>query len=92
MASHGNVTIPAATWTQITADDATKATFFNLGQFPVFIEGRTSASAPTTITGVPYNALEGERGVNMTDLFPGIAAVRLYAYSHAPTVVFISHD
>lgn len=92
MAAHGNVTVPAATWTQLTSDDATTVTFFNLGANPIYIEGTTSAVAPTTMTGVVYPSLAGERGVSLSSLFPGIAAVRLYAYSHIPATVFISHD
>jgi hypothetical protein len=95
MASNTDVSVATGAWTQLTADDATRITVQNKGQtHPIFIKGTTSASAPTDLTGAiripPGQAILGEY---LTTLWPGIAAVRVYAFTGGETVsAAVSHD
>ena len=50
------------------------------------------ASAPTDDDGaVRYNPGQGERNVSLSDLFPGVAATRVYAYAPSGAEVMVSH-
>ena len=92
MAQNTTVAIPEKTWTQLTDADVTSATFANKSDYSIFIAGTTSASAPTDLDGsIKYYPNQGEPNTALSDLFPGIAAVRLYAYAPNGASVFISH-
>jgi hypothetical protein len=93
MAQHTTVAVPAEVWTQLTNGDATAVTFQNRGGLDVYIAATTNTTAPTSLdTALVYGGGQGERGVDIADLFPGLAgADRLWAYSPAAARVFISH-
>ena len=93
MAQNTTITVPAATWTQLTDADITSITFQNVGSNHIVIKATTDATAPTTTTGgFRYNPGQGERNVALSDLFPGIAARdRLWCYSTDATSVVVSH-
>tara|TARA_R110000868_G_scaffold186079_2_gene428279 strand:- start:335 stop:619 length:285 start_codon:yes stop_codon:yes gene_type:complete len=93
MAQNTTITVPAATWTQLTDADITSITFQNVGSNHIVIKATTDATAPTTTTGgFRYNPGQGERNVALSDLFPGIAARdRLWCYSIDSTSVVVSH-
>lgn len=92
MAQNTDVTLPIATWTQLTDADVTAITFQNKSGNYIFVKGTTSASAPTDGDGaVRYNPGQGERDVFLSELFPGIAAVRVYAYAPTGAEVMVSH-
>jgi len=58
----------------------------------VLIKGTTSASAPTDADGaIRDNPGQGELNTLMGDLFPGITAVRLYAYAPEGASLMVSH-
>lgn len=92
MAQNATITVPANTWTQLTDADISSITFQNVSGFHVFVKGTTGATAPTDETGsIRYNPGQGERNVSLSDLFPGIAAVRVWAYTENGSQVMVSH-
>ena len=92
MAQQTDITVPAATWTQVTDANVTSITFQVRGHGPIYIKGTTSAVAPTDTTGaIVYVSGQGEVNKAMGDLFPGIAAVRVYAYSERVAIVSVGH-
>ena len=92
MAQNTDVFIPIGVWTQLTDADVTSITFQNkLGNY-IFVKGTVGAVAPTDENGaIRYNPGQGERNVSLSDLFPGVAATRVYAYSPSGSQVFVSH-
>lgn len=92
MAQNTTITLTANTWTQLTDADVTSITFQNTGGQFMLVKGTTGATAPTDTTGaVRYNPGQGERNVTLSDLFPGIAAVRLWALCDSAVGVVVSH-
>ena len=93
MAQNTTKTIPTGVWTQLTDANVTAITFqVRPTAFGVFIKGTTGATAPTNTDGAIYYPPNfGEANVSLADLFPGIAAVRVWALSDAPSLVMVSH-
>lgn len=92
MAQNTTLIIPAKTWTQLTNADVTSITFQNTAGYHILIKGATSASTPTNDDGaLRYNPGQGERDVFLSELFPGISAVRVYAYAPTGAEVMVSH-
>ena len=92
MAQNTNISVPAATWTQLTDADVTAITFQNKSGNFILVKGTTSASAPTDLDGaIRYNPGQGELNTALSDMFPGISAVRLYAYAPEGASVMVSH-
>ena len=93
MPQNTTISVPAATWTQLTDADITSITFQNVGSNHVIVKATTDGTAPTTTTGsFRYNPGQGERNVELSDLFPGIASRdRLWCYSTDGSSVVVSH-
>lgn len=92
MAQNTDIVLTANTWTQLTDADVTSITFQNKGIYHILVAGTTGASAPTNDNGsIRYNRGQGERNVALTDLFAGIAAKRVWAFSHKSLEVMVSH-
>ena len=93
MAQNTTVSIPAATWTQLTDADVSLITFQNVGSNHIVIKATTDTSAPTTTDGgFRYNPGQGEKNVGLAELFSGISgADRLWVYSTDGTSVVVSH-
>ena len=93
MAQNTTISVPAGTWTQITDADVSAITFqVRPSAFGVFISGTADTTAPTTTSGaIYYSPNQGEANVSLADLFPGISAVRVWAFADAPASVFVSH-
>lgn len=96
MSQNTDIVLTAGSWTQLTNADVTSITFQNRSSDFILIKGTTGASAPTDDDGaIRYNPGQGERDVFLSELFPGIAAVRVYAYApanaKASPVVMVSH-
>lgn len=92
MARNDTVTLTAATWTQLTNADATAVTFSNLGEYDVLIKGTADATQPTDSEGAFTLApAQGLKNQLLTELFPGLTAVRLWAYSKEAVDVSIHH-
>lgn len=93
MAQNDTVSVPAATWTQLTDADVTTITFQNRSLVPVNIKLTADTTAPTSLDGAfRYNPGQGERNVLLSDLAPGVAnAARVWAYSEQPAVIVVSH-
>lgn len=92
MAQNTTTTLAAQTWTQLTDADVTNITFQNISGYHVMVKGTTSAVAPTDDAGaIRYNPGQGERNISLSDLFPGIAAVRVYAYAPDGAEIMVSH-
>ena len=92
MSQNTTITLTAGAWTQLTDANVTNITFQNTGGYHVLVKGTTDATAPTDTTGaVRYNPGQGERNVALSDLFPGISAVRLWALCDQAVGVVVSH-
>ena len=92
MAQNTTITLTPETWTQLTDADVSSITFQNTGGYHILIKGTTDATAPTNAAGaIRANPGQGELNVLMADLFPGIAAKRLWAFSSQAVGVFVSH-
>lgn len=93
MAQNLTLTIPAATWTQLTDADITALTFQNVGGNHILIKATTDGTAPTNFSAaIRYNPGQGERNVSLADLFPGLAARdRVWAWAENTTPIFVSH-
>jgi hypothetical protein len=92
MAQNTTITLTAGAWTQLTDADISSITFQNTGGYHMLVKGTATATAPTDATGaIRYNPGQGERNVSLSDLFPGISAARVYAYSDDAVSVMVSH-
>ena len=96
MAQNTDILLTAGSWTQLTDANVTSITFQNRSSDFILIKGTTSAVAPVNDDGaIRYNPGQGERNALLSDLFPGIAAVRVYGYAPANAtaspVVIVSH-
>lgn len=92
MAQNTTITVPQSAWVQLTDADVTAITFQIVGGWPVSIKGTTDATEPTNLDGaLTYVQGQGERNVSLSDLFPGIAAVRVWAYTENGSQVMVSH-
>lgn len=93
MAQNTVKTLTADTWTQLTDADVTALTFMVRQGTQVYIAGTVGAVAPSDLnSAIPYAGGQGERNASLSDLFPGIAATRVYAYPiDEPAQVFVSH-
>jgi hypothetical protein len=93
MPRNTKVTLLPGVWTQLTDANVTSITFQNQGGDSVLVAGTVGATPPTTLdTAIKYGPGLGEANAALADLFPGIAATRVYAYSaHGGQQVFVSH-
>lgn len=92
MAQNTDVVLPVATWTQLTNANVTTITFQNKSGSHILVKGTTGATAPTDDDGaIRYNPGQGELNTALSDLFPGISAVRVYAYAPNGAEVLVSH-
>lgn len=92
MAQNTDVILPIAVWTQLTDANVTSITFQNKSGNYILVKGTAGATAPTDDDGaVRYNPGQGERNVLLSDLFPGIAATRVYCYAPTGAEVMVSH-
>jgi hypothetical protein len=92
MSQNTTITLTPNVWTQLTSGNVSSITFQNRAGYPMFVKGTTDTTAPTDATGaIRYNPGQGEINALMQDLFPGIAAVRLWALSAEANDVMVSH-
>lgn len=92
MAQNTNVTLTADDWTQLTDANITTITFQNKGTYHILVKGTTDATKPTNEDGaIRYNPGQGELNAALADLFPGISAVRVWAYADKSLDVMVSH-
>jgi hypothetical protein len=94
MARNADVTLTAATWTQLTADDATVVAVQNKSGYEVIVMATTSASAPSASARDGYVVRPFADGLyTLATAFPGLTSpVRMYAYCEYGVPVFVSHD
>jgi hypothetical protein len=92
MAQNTDKVIPAGVWTELTDANVSSITFQNKSGDYILVKGTTNTTAPTDDDGaIRYNAGQGERNSRLTDLFPGISAVRVFAYAIRGATVMVSH-
>jgi len=94
MARNETLTLTAGKWNEITNADVNSITFQNVSPYPIFVTATTGAAPSTTEAdgAVRYNPGQGERNVNLADLFPGVSAAdRVYVTSEGKATVFVSH-
>lgn len=97
MARNTTVVIPEAEWAQLTNADVTRITFQN--QTPgqtIYVAGTSDATEPSSTDGaIVYGPGEGEANTQLLNLFPGLSAVRVWAYNDfqgsGSVKVFVSH-
>lgn len=91
-ARNTTLTLTAGTWLQLTDNNVTSITFQNKSGVDIWVAGTTSASAPSNrLSAVRYGPGQGERNAFLSDLFPGITAVRVYAIADSNGEVYVSH-
>ena len=81
-------------WTMVTDANVTAITFQNVNAYAIQVIGTNGTTTPTATGGINYNPGQGERAVDMADLFPGVSgANRLWARvpGIAAGLVFVSH-
>lgn len=89
MATHTTVSVAEKTWTLLnTGGAATGAVSIFPTNGTVWIKGTATASAPTDLTGAFWLSQTPSAIINTTlaELFPGMAAQHLYAYSDYGTI------
>ena len=92
MPQNTTISVPAGTWTQITDADVTSITFQVEGNARAYVKGTADATAPTdTIGAIRYSPGQGELNTELSDLFPGIAAARVWVFATSNIEVFVSH-
>ena len=92
MARNTTLTVAANTWTQLTANDVQAITFQVEGNARAYIKGTTGTTAPTDLLGsARYSPGQGELNVALSELFPGINAVRVWVFAESNMAVFVSH-
>jgi hypothetical protein len=92
MPQNTDIVLPKETWTLLTDANVTQITFQNRGAYYILVKGTTNTTAPTDDNGsVRYNPGQGELNTLLADLFPGIAAVRLWAWAPKSLEVMVSH-
>jgi len=96
-AKNGPEEVNPYTWTELTDNDITAATWQVQGAYDVRIQATASQVAPTSLEdGLIYGVKQTKQGEvssrTLAELFPGVVGVRLYALSlGGSTKVFISH-
>ena len=92
MARNTTLNLTAETWTELTGGDVASLTFQNKGGHHILVKGGATAALPTDADGaLRYNPGQGERNARLSDLFPGLAAVRVFAYCDFGVPVVVSH-
>ena len=92
MARNTTVEAPAGAWVELTNANASSITFQNVAAHHVMIKGGATSTLPTDLDGaLRYNPGQGERNVSLSDLFPGISAVRVFAFAESGAAVAVSH-
>lgn len=93
MPQNTTINVLANTWTRLTDANVTAATFRNVGEFDIWVQGTVGASAPTGgPAGIEYEPAAGETNRALADLYPGVTGVNnLYVFSRSNTSVFISN-
>jgi hypothetical protein len=92
MAQNTNIYLTPGVWTELTDASVSSITFQNRTAYPMLVKGTAGTSAPTNDEGaIRYNAGQGELNTLMIDLFPGISAVRVWAFSEKSNTVMVSH-
>jgi hypothetical protein len=92
MAQNTDIVLTANDWTLLTDGDVSRITFQNRGEYHILIKGTINTTKPTNDDGsVRYNPGQGELNTLLSDLFPGITAVRVWAFSPKKLEVMVSH-
>lgn len=92
MGQNTTLSIAANTWTQLTDANVASITFQNVGSNFMLVKATSDDTAPTDTNGaLRYNPGQGERNAFLSDLFPGITGVRVWARSPDATQVVVSH-
>lgn len=92
MAQNTEIALPRDTWVLLTDADVTSLTFQVFGSGPIYVAGAASATAPTDFTtSLVYRSGQGEINKTMADMYPGITAVRVYAYCGHNGRAIVSH-
>jgi len=94
MAKNETLTLTAGVWNEITDADISSITFQNISPYPAFVTATSGATPSSTDPedAIRYNPGQGERNVQLADLFPGVAgANRVFVYSNGVATVFVSH-
>jgi len=94
MAANTTTTIPAATWTMITASDVTAVSVQNQSVRVIHLKATVGTTAPTDTLGSriipPYGSFTAQ--YLLSEIFPGVAgANRVWAYADAAANLAYSH-
>ena len=85
-------TLASGAWVEITANDITAVTLQNRGPFPLLVVGTVGQVAPTDdAAAIEIEAGAGWQNELLSEIWPGIAATRIYVKSTGGNRVMISH-
>lgn len=91
MPRHEQLPLTDGQWVQITNADVTEISFQLIEGSQVTIAGTSGATQPTAGCW-RYSAGQGERNAALADLFPGVAATRVWAQMiGGPGRIMVSH-
>ena len=92
MAQNTTLTVPANTWTLITSNDVSALTFHNQSYYMLQVKGTAGATPPANFdASIEYEAGQGEINASLAELWPGIAATRVYVFCTNICKVMVSH-
>lgn len=93
MPSQTTITLPAGVWTQLTSADVTAIRVQNLSGDYMSIMGTAGAVAPSSRLGeiVLFPGSGIDASTTLAQLFPGVAATRVYALSVGGGSASVSH-
>ena len=94
MPQNATVSIPGATWTQITNSDVSALRVQVFGEVAVHLMATAGAAAPASLAGslrIPGGGIVAA-DLTLAQLFPGVSgANRVYAWCQTPASLSVSH-
>jgi len=93
MARNTTLTLPAATWTQLTNGDVTNISFENQSDDYLFVAFTAGESAPSSTDGaIRYRPNYGADNMTLANTFSGVTGgTRVYGYIENGGRVWVSH-
>ena len=94
MPQNTTISIPPQTWVLLTETDSPTMSFQILQSLSgVHLKGAVGETTPADIAGsFVYNQQEGEYGITLAEMFPGLSATRLYVWSQTQASIMVSES
>lgn len=92
MPRHETIDVLEDDWTELSNADISSITLQNLTGYTLWLKGTTDATKPTDRDGaIELSDRSGYENQPLSGIWPGIAAVRVWAYSDTGGKVMVSH-